>query len=120
MTDEELNRKFDIVAGHLATLSVKVDKLAEKTDALAEAQHRAEDRWSRTEESIRALLTISQIQSQEIKDLGDGLRVVDARQRQADERQRETNERLNALMNIVEKDISERRNRRNGEKRDGE
>jgi hypothetical protein len=36
MTDEEINRKFDVVAGHLATLATslqKSDERQERTDA---------------------------------------------------------------------------------------
>jgi hypothetical protein len=112
MTDEEINRKFDIVAGHLATLAV--------------AQQKSEERWERTENSIRGLLTITQIQSEEIrvqsegiKALGDAVRAVNQRQQDTDERQRqneelrrEMDERLNALINTVERYISERRNGR--------
>ena len=103
MTDEEINRKFDVVADHLATLAV--------------GQQRLQEMQGRTEESVRALLAVSEIQSQEIRELGDGLRelggavrVIDERQREADERNRETDERLSALINMVERDISERRN----------
>lgn len=126
MTDEEINRKFDVVAGHLATLAVGQQQLQE-------TQTRAEQRWERTEGSIRSLLAITEIQSQEIRELGQeiralgtevrevsqglrelggAVRVIDERQRQADERNRETDERLSALINTVERYISERRNGR--------
>lgn len=103
MTDEEINRKFDVVAGHLASLAVGLDRLTGKTDALADTQRRAEERWERTEGSIRALLAVSEIQSQEIRELGEAVRKVDEHQRNADDR-------LNALINTVERYISERRN----------
>lgn len=105
MTDEEINRKFDIVAGHLATLAVGLDRLTEKVDMLADTQRRADERWERTEGSIKALLTVSEIQSQEIKEIGEAVRTID-------ERQRQTDDRLNALINTVERYISERRNGR--------
>ena len=108
MTDEEINRKFEIVAGHLATLAVRVDKLAEKTEAIADAQRKAEERWGRTEESIRALLSVSEIHSQEMRELGEAVRRVD-------ERQRRTDDRLDTLINVVERYISERRNGRSKE-----
>jgi hypothetical protein len=110
MTDEEINRKFDVVAEHLATLAVGQQRLQEM-------QASAEQRWERTEGSIRSLLAITEIQSQEIRELGQGLkelggavRVIDERQREADGRGRETDERLSALINTVERYISERRN----------
>jgi len=109
MTDEEINQKFDVVAGHLAALAVGMQQLQE-------AQLRAERIWERTEGSVRALHAVAELQAQEIKELGEAVRAVDARQRDADERQRqadergrETDERLNALINTVERFISERR-----------
>jgi chromosome segregation ATPase len=110
MTDEEINRKFHVVADHLASLAV--------------GQQRLQEMQGRTEESVRTLLAVTEIQSQEIRELGDGLRelggavrVIDERrreaeerQREADERNRETDERLSALINMVERYISERRN----------
>jgi methyl-accepting chemotaxis protein len=89
MTDEEINRKFDVVAGHLATLTVSVQHVSDKVD--------------RTADAVSALLSIAEIQSQEIRDLGAAVRSVD-------ERQRETRENLNALINTVERYISEGRN----------
>lgn len=114
MTNEEINRKFDVVAGHLASLAVGQQRLQETQVQLQELQRR-------TDESVRALLTVTEIQSQEIRELGEGLRelggavrVVDERQRQAEERGRETDERLNALINTVERYISGRRNGKAG------
>jgi chromosome segregation ATPase len=107
MTDEEINRKFDVVAGILADLAVRQQKADERADErmsrLEEVQSRAEERWTRTEESIRALLAVSEIQSQEIRELGEAVRTID-------ERGRQTDDRLNALINTVERYISERRN----------
>lgn len=52
MTDEEINRKFDVVAGHLATLAVGLQTLTEKVD--------------RTADSVNALLAIAEIHDREI------------------------------------------------------
>lgn len=96
MTDEEVNRKFDTVAGHLATLAVSLQTLTEKVD-------RVSDKVDRTAGSITNLLAVAEIQAGEIKDLSESLRAVD-------ERERETRENLNALINAVERFISEGRN----------
>ena len=96
MTDEEVNRKFDTVAGHLAALAVSLQTLTEKVDCVS-------DKVDRTAGSITSLLAVAEIQAGEIKDLSDSLRAVD-------ERERETQENLNALINTVERFISERRN----------
>ncbi len=97
MTDEEINRKFDVVADLMASLAVKLDGLSDKinglsdrTGELAEAQRRADERWGRTEDGIRALLAIAEIHEREIAS---------------------TDERLSALINTVERIISERRDK---------
>ena len=98
MTDEEINRKFGVVAGHLATLAAGLQTLTEKVD--------------RTAGSIINLLAIAEIQAAEIKDLSESVRTLADRQRASEERGRRTDERLDALINIVERHISEGRDRR--------
>ena len=101
MTDEEINRKFDVVAEHLVALAVGLQ-------GLQETQRRAEERWERTEASVRALLAAAEIQAGEIKTLGEAVRVIDERVREAERRAAETDERLNALINTVERYITGR------------
>jgi hypothetical protein len=105
MTDEEINRKFEIVANHLATLAVRLDQVGEAVDALGGKVNSLAEAQRRTEGSIQALLTIAEIQSEEIRQLGDSVKIIDGRQRQTDER-------LNMLIDLFERDISERRNGR--------
>lgn len=112
MTDDEINRKFELVANHMASFFVgleqlgdKVNALGEKVDSLAEAQRR-------TEGNIQALLTIAEIQSEEIKIQSEGLKQLGESVKIIDGRQRQTDERLNVLIDLFEKDISERRNGR--------
>lgn len=95
MTDEEINRKFDVVAGHLATLAVGLQQLQE-------AQ-------TRTEGGIRALLAAAEIQAGEIKDLSESVKDLGESVRAINGRQKQTDERLDALINTVERYISERR-----------
>jgi hypothetical protein len=109
MTDEEINRKFEVVADHLVTLAVGLQSLQEEVRRLGAVQ-------ARTDGSVRALLAAVEIQaqeikvqSQEIKELSESVKAVDGRQREADERSRQTDENLNALINTVERYISERR-----------
>ena len=101
MTDEEINRRFELVAEHLVSLAVGLQNLQETQRRAEERWERAEARWERTEGSIRALLAVQELQAGEIKELGEAVRVLN-------ERQRETDERLNALINTVERYISER------------
>jgi ABC-type transporter Mla subunit MlaD len=96
MTDEERQRQMDFIINQQAQLTVtvgqlaeKVDHLAEKVDHLAGSVDRIAEKVDRTADSVIALLAIAEIHDQEIK---------------------ETDERLNALINIVERHISEGRN----------
>lgn len=107
MTSEEMERAIQFVLEQQAQLTATIDRLSVKID--------------RNADSVAALLTITEIQSQEIRGLGQAVRAVDERQRdttraveerqrEADERGRQMDERLNALINTVEKMISERKN----------
>ncbi|HKZ02060.1 MAG TPA: hypothetical protein VJ180_07465 [Pyrinomonadaceae bacterium] len=87
----------------LDTLAEKVDALTDRVDSLAVLQGRAEKKWERTEEGIRALLSIAELHEREIVTLGQQISTVS-------ETTRATDERLNALINIVERHITEGRN----------
>ena len=96
MTDEEMQKAIDFIVEQEARSSAKID-------AVAEAQNRAEERWIRTEEGIRALLAIAELHekeihanTQQILSLGETTRATD--------------DRLNVLINVVERHISEGRN----------
>jgi len=64
----------------------------------------------RTEEGIGALLSIAEIHEREIGSLGDKIASISETVAQVSENGRATDERLNALINIVERQISEGRN----------
>jgi hypothetical protein len=64
---------------------------------------RSDEEWTRTEEGIRALLSIAEIHEREIVTLGEKIAAVN-------ENGRATDQRLNALINTVERQISEGRN----------
>jgi Mg2+ and Co2+ transporter CorA len=103
MTNEEMQKAMDFILEQEARSSAKIDALGEKVDALADVQKhaderwaRADERWARTEESIRALLSIAEMHEKEIVTLTENGRATD--------------ERLNALINVVERQISEGRN----------
>lgn len=118
MNDEERQRQMDFIVDQQAQITVRLDQLAEKVDALADSQLRAEGRWTQTEGGIRALLAIAELHEQEIK-AHELLISANSRQIAANSKQitalqeagRETEERLNAFINTVERLISERRDR---------
>ena len=80
--------------------SAKADeRWAQADERWAQADERwakGDERWARTEESIRALLSIAQIHEREIGELREIGKATD--------------ERLSALINVVERQISEGRN----------
>src|SRR4028118_1167378 len=90
----EVAKRSDVLAEHLATLAVGQQKLQE-------SQIRAEQKWERTEEGIRMLLAVTEIQSQEIKALGEAQSLTNSQLS-------ETSERLNVLISTVERYIGGR------------
>jgi hypothetical protein len=107
MTNEEMQRTMEFIVEMEAKSSAKIDALAvaQKEDhkEAEERWKRADERWARTEEGIRALLAIAEMHEKEIQAntqqiLGLG------------ETTRATDDRLNALINVVERQISEGRN----------
>lgn len=103
MTNEEMQKAVEFTVGQQAQTAVKLDRLAEKVDALTDGvralvvvQERNEKKWERTEEGIRSLLSIAEIHEREIATVSETTRATD--------------ERLNALINVVERHITEGRN----------
>ena len=105
MTNEEMPRTMDFIVETEAKSSAKIDALAEaQKQGQSEADQRwvrADERWARTEEGIRALLAIAELHeiqanSKQILSLGETTRATD--------------DRLNALINAVERQITEGRN----------
>jgi chromosome segregation ATPase len=75
-----------------------------------ERWERADERWERTREQILALLAVAEIHAQEINELGRAQARQTEAQARADARSAEIDERMNALINTVERVISEGRN----------
>jgi hypothetical protein len=83
---------------------------AAKLDALAETQKRGEEKWSRTEEGIRALLAIAEIHEKEIQANTQQILAQSQQIANLSETTKSTDDRLNALINVVERQISNGRN----------
>lgn len=103
MTSEEMQKAMEFIVNQQAQSGAKID-------ALAEAQ-------TRNTEGIRALLSIAEIHEREINTIGhqvsslsQEISNVGSEIRNLGETTRATDERLNALINVVERQISEGRN----------
>ncbi|MDX6531355.1 MAG: hypothetical protein QOH41_3645 [Blastocatellia bacterium] len=114
MTNEEMQRAMEFIVEMAAKSSAKIDAMAdaqkqgqkeaeERRAAADERWARADERWARTEESIRALLSIAELHEREIQANTQLILSLG-------EQTRTTDERLNALINVVERQISEGRN----------
>ena len=107
MTNEEMQRAMEFIVEQQAQTSARLDALVQnQAESAKEADERwakADERWARTEESIRALLSIAELQEREIAANTQQIMALG-------ETTRATDERLNALINIVERNISEGRN----------
>lgn len=110
--EEENQRNINFILGQQAQFTADMQQLRE-------AQAQAEERWGRTEEGIRALLAIAEIHDGEIKALAQTqARMTQAQaeaQARTDRQMAETDERLNTLVNVMERLISERRNGGSGQ-----
>lgn len=107
MTNEELQKAMEFIVEQQAQASAKIDALSEaqreahnasqeRWKQSEERWRRSDERWERTEDGIRGLLAIAQIHEREIAALGENGRAAD--------------KRLNALINTIERQISEGRN----------
>ena len=96
MTTEEMQRAMDFIVEQQAQSTAKID-------ALAEAQ-------TRNTEAIGTLLSIAEIHEREINTLGHQVSSLSKNIATLGETTRATDGRLNALINIVERQISEGRN----------
>jgi hypothetical protein len=104
---EENQRNIDFIIRQQAQFTADMQRLGDSQARAEQRWERSEQRWERTEESIRALLAIAEIHDGEIKALAQTQAEAQAR---TDRQMSETDERLNALVNVVERIISERRN----------
>ena len=107
MTNEEMQRAMDFIVEMEAKSSAKMDALTQaQKEGQAEADQRwkrADERWARTEEGIRALLAITEMHEREIQSHTQQILSIG-------ETTKATDDRLNALINVVERQISNGRN----------
>lgn len=116
MTSEEMQKAMSFILEQQAQASAKIDALADaQKDAHKQAEERwtrSEERWTRTEESIRSLLSIAEIHEREVTVIGQGIEKLTNEILNLGATTRATDDRLNVLINIVERHISEGHNGR--------
>jgi hypothetical protein len=110
MTNEEMRKAMDFIVQQQAQASAKIEAVGDKLNALAETQRRAEERWGRTEEGIRALLAVTEFHEKEIQANTQQILAQSKQIADLGETTRSTDDRLNALINVVERQISNGRN----------
>ena len=103
MTSEEMQKAMEFIVNQQAQSAVKIE-------GILGAQRIAEERWTRTEEGIRALLSIAEIHEREINTIGHQVSSLSQEISNLGQTTRATDGRLNALINVVERQISEGRN----------
>lgn len=114
MTNEEMQQTMALILEQHGKASTKIHALI---DAQKEAQKHDEarwkasdERWTRTEDGIRALLSIAEIHEREIRTVGQGLDRLTKEILKLGETTQATADRLNVLINIVERHISDGHN----------
>jgi uncharacterized protein YlxW (UPF0749 family) len=103
MSSEEMQRIMQFIVEQQAQLTVSLGQLTQRVDKLSGTVEGLSEKVDRTADGIASLLVIAEIHDREIATLRESVTAVDVRGR-------ETDERLNALINTVERYISERRN----------
>lgn len=96
MTNEEMQRAMDFIVQQQAQTSTKID-------ALAEAQ-------TRNMEGIRALLALAEMHERELQSHTEQIQLHTRQILSLGETTKATDDRLNALINAVERQISNGRN----------
>ena len=117
MTNEEMERTMKFILQQQAQLTVSVGQLTEQVDKLSNTVDKLSAKVDRTADGISSLLVIAEIHDREIAELRESVKATSESVKATsgsvsavDERGRQTDERLNALINMVERYISERRN----------
>jgi hypothetical protein len=106
-TTKEIKQQSELTQRNVDFIIQQQAQFAADMQQLRDSQARSEQKWERTAEGITALLAIAEIHEREIVELRQTQVETQAR---TDAQMAETGERLNALINTVERIISERRN----------
>lgn len=108
--NEESRERIERIERQMAFI---VDQQAQYEVRSAEADERwaeADKRWASTEQSIRALLAIAEIHEREFEGLHAATKELRESTKELRDAGKATDERLNVLINVVERHISEGHN----------
>lgn len=104
---ERIERQIAFIIEQQAQAEVRAAEADQRAAQADERSKRLDERWERTEDGIRSLLAIAEIHEREIGQIHEVLNSLG-------HAGRATDERLNALITVVERQISERRNEKSG------
>jgi Spy/CpxP family protein refolding chaperone len=107
-----IQRHIDFILEQQAQFAADMQRSREEQE---ERWRKADERWARTESGIRALLAIAQSHEGEINALREAQERTDRQIAETGKQMAETDERLGALINFVERFVSERRGNSEGQ-----
>ena len=107
--NEETKHKIEFIVQQQAQFNADMQRLRELHEENERRWSSADERWGRTEGEIRGLLAIAEMHEREFYEMRQAQAEAQAR---TDARMAETGEHVDALVNTVERLISERRNGR--------
>ncbi len=101
MTNQEMQKAMEFIVEIDARTAITLDRLSKKVNAVPVTQDRSEKRWKRTQERLRALLVRAKKTERKISA---------PRRKSRPLRKTAADRRLEALAELVERQISEGRN----------
>jgi hypothetical protein len=107
---DRIDKQIAFIIQQQAEAEVRWGKADERWARSDERWAKSDERWSQTEQGIRALLSIAEIHEGEIGELQKASEAATKGIDALREAGKATDERLNALINVVERQISERKN----------
>jgi uncharacterized protein YukE len=103
MTDQEMQKKMEFIIEQQAQFTVNIDVLRENVSLLAESQ-------KRTDETVANLARMQTHMNEVVAVMAEAQQRMFEAQERTDRKMAETDDRLNTLINVVERHISEGHN----------
>lgn len=107
MTNEEFEKRMDFIIDHQARFAVDIEKLKERQDKFSEDMEKLKERQDKCSEDIEKLSKDVQLLTQAtLANVSMMGKLIEA-QKHTDDKIAQLSDRLNALINVVEKHITE-------------